>query len=231
MFTINQKFITKNRPYKQLNPIGIVVHETANPDDSDEMEWGYFANNNVGASAHVFIDKDSITQLIPFNEVAWHAGKTANYSRIGVELCNTTNPQIFTIIYNQAVELFAYLFINVLKVTKVDNVNLMSHAECSNLWKETNHQDPISYFNKYGKTVNGFRADVQSQINKSLIGDVIKMFNDENKIATWAKSSVNKLANLGLVKGDNNGNFTPENPISRQEFSVVIDRLLTLLGK
>ena len=42
----------------------------------------------------------------------------------------------------------------------------MSHAEVSDKWKETDHQDPISYLFKFGKTVDGFRLDVQKEINK-----------------------------------------------------------------
>jgi hypothetical protein len=41
----------------------------------------------------------------------------------------------------------------------------MSHAEVSNKWHETDHQDPIAFFNEYGKTVDQFRNEVQAQIN------------------------------------------------------------------
>ncbi len=53
-------------------------------------------NPRVKASAHVVIDRDgSITQLIPFNKIAWHAGKSFYKGRsgfnkysIGIEMVN-----------------------------------------------------------------------------------------------------------------------------------------------
>ena len=48
--------------------------------------------------------------------------------------------------------------------------NLISHAEVSAKWHETNHTDPVSYFAEYGKSVDDFRADVQEAINNKLNG-------------------------------------------------------------
>lgn len=53
-----------------------VVHYTGNDCDTDEANANYFANNNVGASAHYFIDDDSVTQSVPDEYVAWSVGST-----------------------------------------------------------------------------------------------------------------------------------------------------------
>lgn len=52
----------------------IVVHYTANDGDSDEGNANYFHNNAVSASAHYFVDDDSITQSVPDDYVAWSVG-------------------------------------------------------------------------------------------------------------------------------------------------------------
>ncbi len=52
----------------------IVVHYTANDGDSDEGNANYFHNNVVKASAHYFVDDDSITQSVPDDYVAWSVG-------------------------------------------------------------------------------------------------------------------------------------------------------------
>ena len=62
----------------------IVIHFTANDGDTDENNGKYFANNKVGASAHYFVDDDSVTQSVPDNCVAWSVGGN-KYSN-----CNTT---------------------------------------------------------------------------------------------------------------------------------------------
>lgn len=62
----------------------IVIHYTANDGDHDESNANYFANNIVKASAHYFVDSDSITRSVPDNYVAWSVGG-AKYSN-----CSTT---------------------------------------------------------------------------------------------------------------------------------------------
>ena len=61
------KLIVKNRPRTKLSPKGIVLHETATPGASAENEYKYFNNNNVGASAHGFVDWNGYIQTIPYN--------------------------------------------------------------------------------------------------------------------------------------------------------------------
>ena len=73
----------------------IVVHYTGNDGDTDENNANYFKNNVVEASAHYFVDDDSITQTVPDNYVAWHCGAKTykhadcrNTNSIGVEICD-----------------------------------------------------------------------------------------------------------------------------------------------
>ena len=84
----------------------IVIHYTGNDGDHDESNARYFKNNIVKASAHLFVDDDSITQSVPFNRVAWSVGgnkysscsktgggqmygKCTNANSINIELCDT----------------------------------------------------------------------------------------------------------------------------------------------
>ena len=74
----------------------IVMHYTANDGDTDEANANYFNRPNLGASAHFFVDDDSITVSVPEEYVAWHCGAKAykhqtcrNANSIGVEMCDT----------------------------------------------------------------------------------------------------------------------------------------------
>lgn len=80
----------------------IVIHYTGNDGDSDESNAKYFKNNIVKASAHYFVDDDSITQSVPDDYCAYAVGGkkynnaggrlygTANNSNtISIELCDT----------------------------------------------------------------------------------------------------------------------------------------------
>ena len=53
----------------------IVMHYTANDGDSDESNAKYFKQPlNPVASAHYFVDDDSITCSVPEDYVAYHCG-------------------------------------------------------------------------------------------------------------------------------------------------------------
>lgn len=80
----------------------IVIHYTANDGDSDEGNANYFKNHIVKASAHYFVDDDSITQSVPDNRVAYSVGRAryangggrlygsvTNQNSISIELCDT----------------------------------------------------------------------------------------------------------------------------------------------
>lgn len=63
----------------------IVIHYTANDGDTDEANGNYFRNNIVKASAHYFVDDDSVTQSVPDDFVAWSVGgdRYSNYQATG----------------------------------------------------------------------------------------------------------------------------------------------------
>ncbi|GHV39999.1 hypothetical protein FACS189490_04520 [Clostridia bacterium] len=80
----------------------IVVHYTGNDGDSDEANANYSAKTpNVCASAHYFVDDDSITQSVPDDYASWSVGKDysggkaplwgkcTNANSINVEMCDT----------------------------------------------------------------------------------------------------------------------------------------------
>ena len=84
----------------------IVLHYTANDGDSDESNTKYFQASDRNASAHYFVDDDSITQSVPDNFIAWSVGgkkytdceKTGggkmygiatNANSISIEMCDT----------------------------------------------------------------------------------------------------------------------------------------------
>lgn len=163
-----QRFISQNRSYIPLKPTGAVLHETANAGATAENHYKYFNDKYRGASAHAFVDWVKTIQLIPWEERAWHVGPTANKKFIGIEMCRPAkkNPGQFKIVYDETVQLFARLFFYVLKIDKVTPDNLLSHDDCRVKFKDTTHTDPLLYLKEYGKTMAGFRLDVQTALDK-----------------------------------------------------------------
>lgn len=80
----------------------LVYHYTANDGDTDEANANYFHNKVVKASAHRFVDDNSVTISVPDNYVAWSVGGKkvsskggkfhgicTNTNSISIEMCDT----------------------------------------------------------------------------------------------------------------------------------------------
>lgn len=75
-----------------------------------------------------------------------------------------------------------------------------------------------------------FDEIVQGVQAKSLLEEVARMFKDVPE-GYWARGSIERLANLGLLKGYEDGTFRPDEPLTRAQLAAVLDRLLKLFGK
>jgi N-acetylmuramoyl-L-alanine amidase len=77
-----------------LEPRYLVMHYTSGGSARSAVSW--LCNEDARASAHLVIGRDgSVTQLVPFDRVAWHAGPSRwegitglNHHSIGIELDN-----------------------------------------------------------------------------------------------------------------------------------------------
>lgn len=77
-----------------LNPDTVVIHYTAGP--SAESAIRTMSDPAKKVSAHLVVDYNgSVTQLVPFDTIAWHAGKSSHLGRsglnhyaIGIEIVN-----------------------------------------------------------------------------------------------------------------------------------------------
>ena len=114
---------------RALNKIKyIVIHYTGNDGDSDENNGRYFKNKIVKASAHYFVDDDSVTQSVPDNYVAWSVGgsKYSNCSATGggklygtVNNTNSISIEICDDVKNGIVYPSAKTIENALELTRV----------------------------------------------------------------------------------------------------------------
>lgn len=87
-YTLNQRLANRgnygnSRSTSQIKYI--VWHYTTNDGDTAENNGIYFSRNIVKASAHYFVDSDSVLQSVPDNYVAWSVGggKASNCNKTG----------------------------------------------------------------------------------------------------------------------------------------------------
>lgn len=121
MLTIKKNILPKghhNRPGRAMKAKGLLYHTTNNWSDgaSDEMHGKYMLTTKNTVSWHDTVDHDSMTQHIPHNENAWHAGDGGkghyNNNWIGLEIaCNRVAPgeKLDKETYDNAVEAAALI--------------------------------------------------------------------------------------------------------------------------
>lgn len=195
----------------------IVIHYTGNDGDTDENNGKYFHNNIVKASAHYFIDDDSITQSVPDNYVAWSVGgskysnadklgggkfygKCTNANSISIELCDDVKNGV---VYPSAGTIAnAIAFTKTLmKKYNVPASNVIRHADvngksCPAYWYGTTAKD-----NKWKTEFHNKLTATTSTTSKveSYSGYVKVLYNGlaiHNK-ASWDDSTIS-----GTVKKD-----------------------------
>ena len=191
------KLLSKNRSHELLVPIGIVLHETATPGATAQNEFLYFNGGDRGASAHGFVDWNGYIQTIPYDEVAWHAGYTANHKYIGIEMCHATNKADFDKVWDNTVE----IVVDLINKCGFSINELTTHNEVSLRWGETDHTDPIGYFKKFGKTFEDFKNDVIAHMNGGLtmtqyeeLKDEIEKIREQLSTYKYMDESIKKIS-------------------------------------
>lgn len=117
----------------------IVIHYTGNKTDSALANANYFKSVNRGASAHYFVDKTSVYQVVDDNDTAWAVGvnygsdnlfgKCTNRNSISIEMCSN-NGKIHKDTYKNTVELTKKL----MKKYNIPASNVVRHYDvCSKI--------------------------------------------------------------------------------------------------
>ena len=183
--TLYQLLLTENACYKagrKIKPKGILVHSTGannptlrryvGPDDGRLGKNAYGNHwNQPGLSVcvHAFIGKladgtVATYQTLPWDHRGWHAGGSANDTHIGFEICEDglTDPVYFGKVYQEAVELCAYLC----KQYGLTEADILDHSEAHRKGIASNHGDVGHWFPKHGKSMDTLRADVKKLLTK-----------------------------------------------------------------
>lgn len=207
----------------------IVIHYTANDGDSDEGNGNYFANNIVKASAHYFVDGDSVTQSVPDDYVAWSVGggkysdcnKTGggklygqcnNTNSLSVELCDEVKngkSDFSSATIENAVELVR----EKMKQYNIDINHVIRHFDV------TGKHCPLPYVNnakwqEFKNKITGSGELTMTQYEelkdiiknleesvKSLKNSTEKVYHYIIELPDWGKPTIEKLMEKGLFQG------------------------------
>ncbi len=162
-YPIEEQLLSYNRPGTSLQPEGYVIHATDTSGATAQNEHDYFNSGDRQASAHYFVDWTTIIRTIPENEMAWHAGPTANRKYLSVEMCEPAGYDAvkFLEVWQRTVWLVAAACV---RHGWVVREHVFSHADISNMYHETNHTDPIGYLSAYGRAWNDLLTAIAQEV-------------------------------------------------------------------
>ena len=134
MLPIQRKISNYNYSSRNSNSIKyIVLHYTGNKGDTALDNVTYFSNGDRNASAHYFVDDNSIWQSVEESNSAWAVGDgkgaygITNQNSISIEMCCNTSGVISETTENNALELVKYLQ----NKYNIANNNVVRHYDAS----------------------------------------------------------------------------------------------------
>lgn len=198
-------------------PIGVTLHNTGNPnptaDARNHAAWlaRVEAGDTTYVGAHFFVDPSRIVQVLPINEVAWHAGDgqgPGNRQTIAIEICEIAP-------YEKAESHGLHLA-----------AALLAHFPEAKLYK---HQDFSGKICPRIILNQGRWHDVAQRVES--IRRQMTQGPSENPPPSpsslpspWARDACAWAQELGLFVGDGQGDFRWQDPVTREELAAVLER-------
>ena len=204
----------------------IVIHYTANDGDHDESNANYFHNNQVGASAHYFVDDDSITCSVPDNYIAYSVGGSKwsdavttgggkmygtinNANSISIEMCDTVrngkydvSPKTRQNTIDLVCRLMAKYHLTIDRVYRHFDVN---GKHCPSYFMDENEWSKFKM-----ELDNSFGAYCYQSIQRYLA---------TQKVPEWAEKELNEAKAKGITDGSN-----PMQLCNRMQTAIMVKR-------
>lgn len=227
---IIKNYLTQNRCYQQnkkRTPIGIQLHTIGTGQGTAQSVADYWNQSAVSACVTYIVDCDTpgkVLQLLPEDVYTWADGGYGNKNLITFEICESdyikyTSGANYTVSnadkfkadimrgYNTAVELCA-------DICKRYGWNpqaklpsglylISSHDEGRRAGLSTAHVDPTHVWDKFGLTMDKFRADVAAAMNGKVVvqPETVPLYR-VRKTWTDVQSQTNAFENLVLAEAD-----------------------------
>lgn len=210
----------------------LIYHYTGNDGDTDANNANYFKNNVVEASAHYFVDDDSVTQSVPDLTIAYAVGgdKWADCGRTGggsmygiiknrnsisIEMCDTRRDG--TIMATEATLARAIELGRALMAKySIPIERVYRHFDVTGKHCPAYFMDAA----KWAEFKKRLEVDTVTQEQFNAMMDTWLAQNHDKAASEWAKESWARVTERGLFDGT-----APQNPLTREQAALLIERL------
>ncbi|GEM_PF-697855 len=212
MLPIQRKISNYNYSSRNSNSIKyIVLHYTGNKGDTALDNVTYFSNGDRNASAHYFVDDNSIWQSVEESNSAWAVGDgkgaygITNQNSISIEMCCNTSGVISETTENNALELVKYLQ----NKYNIANNNVVRHYDASRKtcpnWSKNNWSRWTNFKNKLNGLYEVKNNEVKEEMNYSMYlfskNWYLKRYTDIASNATYKENPYKHYADYGKKEG------------------------------
>jgi N-acetylmuramoyl-L-alanine amidase len=216
---IVEMYLTKNRCFKQdkkIKPIGVMVHSDGCKAGVKARDWFKRWNTSlVSKAVHFFVDDIEAVKYLHAEKGhvtrGWHCGSgkkgSGNDLYIGFEMSEPKDYRdkiYFEKVYNNAVELTAYLLKEVVDTTVVNENTVLCHADGYKKQIASNHGDIYHWWKYHNKDMDDFRKDVKAKLADMIKDKPVK----EKKDETYTVYTVKKGDTLSKIARDLLGDFS-----------------------
>ncbi len=173
----------------------IVVHYTAGNGDTARDNGIYFQRNEVGASAHWFVDETMVLASVPEQFIAWHCGGGAyvhpecrNSNSIGVELCSRREKDGEYYFLPETVDNAVALVRELMEKYEVPPERVIRHYDV------TGKQCPMPFVGVGFEDWKEFKEEIS-----------MKRYKHPEELPAWARNTIQKLMDKGYLQGNGVG--------------------------
>ncbi len=163
----------------------------------------YFAQANRNASAHYFVDENSIVQSVKDNDIAWHCGaksyrheRCRNDNSIGVEMCSEKDSNGQYYINEQTQNTAIVLVKTLMEKYNIPLENVLRHYDV------TGKMCPEPFVRNQVQWLDFKRKLSENDVKEGT--EMVYNYIDEN-MPDWAKPTIQKMVEKGYLKGNEKG--------------------------
>lgn len=213
----------------------LVYHYTGNDGDNDANNAAYFRDHVVEASAHYFVDDDSITQSVPDLYIAYSVGGKlwsdtgrtgggsmygviTNRSSLSIEMCDTRRDGILqateatmaraAALGRALMEKYNIPLSRVYRHFDVTGKHCPSYLMDAHKWAEFKErlEDDMT------------KEEIQAIVNAAVKAAQPKVYTSVQACPDWARETVQRAVDKGVLKGDQAGllHLTDDNLVNLQ---------------
>ena len=192
----------------------IVVHDTGNRSagSNAKAHYNYFNGGDRGSSADIFVDDASSWYVNDYKKYyTWHCGDgkgrygITNSNSIGVEMCINLDSN-----YNTALKNTMQVVKELMQELNIPKSRVVRHYDASrkNCPQSMNNGDWKTWkeFKQMLSESEGLTVTQYEELKAEIknLNPVVYNYIDNN-MPDWAKPTIKKLVNKGILKGNENG--------------------------